>query len=91
MAQALPKIMPINELKNTAKISKTCKESDVPIIITKNGYGDMVLMSVELYEQTIAKLQAAMLINQSLDDIAGGAKPIAGKEFFDKMRAKYGE
>lgn len=48
-------------------------------------------MSVELYEQTIAKLQAAMLINQSLDDIAGGAIPIAGKEFFDKMRAKYGE
>lgn len=91
MAQVLPKIMPINELKNTAKISKTCKESDVPIIITKNGYGDMVLMSVELYEQTIAKLQAAMLINQSLGDIAGGAKPIAGKEFFDKMRAKYGE
>ena len=91
MAQVLPKIMPINELKNTAKISKTCKESDVPIIITKNGYGDMVLMSVELYEQTIAKLQAAMLINQSLDDIAVGAKPIAGKEFFNKMRAKYGE
>lgn len=30
MAQVLPKIMPINELKNTAKISKTCKESDVP-------------------------------------------------------------
>lgn len=64
----LPKILPINELKNTANISKICKESDSPIIITKNGYSDMVLMSVELYEQTIAKLQAAFLLNEALND-----------------------
>ena len=55
MMQSLPKVLPINELKNTAKITQTCKESKVPIVITKNGYGEMVLMSVELYEQTIAK------------------------------------
>lgn len=66
--QILPKILPINELKNTAKISKTCKESNSPIIITKNGYSDMVIMSVELYEQTIAKLQAAFLLNEALND-----------------------
>ncbi len=66
--QILPRILPINELKNTANISKICKESNVPIVITKNGYSDMVLMSVELYEQTIAKLQAAILINEALDN-----------------------
>lgn len=66
--EALPKILPINELKNTANISKICKESKTPIIITKNGYSDMVLMSVELYEQTIAKLQAAILLNEALND-----------------------
>ena len=38
----VPKVMPINELKNTGNISRICKESNVPIIITKNGYGDMV-------------------------------------------------
>ena len=64
----LPKILPINELKNTANISKKCKESETPIVITKNGYSDMVLMSVELYEQTIAKMQAAILINEALND-----------------------
>ena len=64
----LPKILPINELKNTANISKICKESKTPIVITKNGYSDMVLMSVELYEQTIAKMQAAILINEALND-----------------------
>ena len=66
--QILPKVMPINELKNTANISRICKESDVPIIITKNGYSDMVLMSVELYEQTMAKLQVAIKINEALND-----------------------
>ena len=66
--QVLPKILPINELKNTANISKICKESDTPIVITKNGYSDMVLMSVELYEKTIVKMQAAILINEALND-----------------------
>ena len=66
--EALPKILPINELRNTANISKICKESKTPIVITKNGYSDMVLMSVELYEQTIAKLQAAILLNEALND-----------------------
>lgn len=33
--EALPKILPINELKNTANISKICKESKTPIVITK--------------------------------------------------------
>ena len=66
--QVLPRILPINELKNTANISKICKESKTPIVITKNGYSDMVLMSVELYEQTIAKMQAAILINEALND-----------------------
>lgn len=66
--QILPKILPINELKNTANISKICKESETPIIITKNGYSDMVLMSIKLYEQTIEKTQAAILINEALND-----------------------
>lgn len=90
MMQSLPKVMPINELKNTAQITQTCKESKVPIVITKNGYGEMVLMSVELYEQTIAKIQASIMINNSLDELEGGAKSLNGKEFFGNMRTKYG-
>jgi len=66
--QVLPKILPINELKNTSKISKICKDSETPIVITKNGYSDMVLMSVEVYEQTFAKMQAAILLNEALND-----------------------
>lgn len=91
MSQILPKVIPINELKNTAKIAKTCKESEVPIVVTKNGYGEMVMMSVELYEQTFAKMQSALLINEGLDEIVGGAKGEDAALFFDRMRGKYAE
>ncbi|MDD3384048.1 MAG: type II toxin-antitoxin system Phd/YefM family antitoxin [Bacilli bacterium] len=45
------KIIPIRDLKDTSSISKLCKKSDEPIFITKNGYGDMVIMSLSLYEK----------------------------------------
>ena len=57
MTQPLPKILPVNELKNTASIMKTCQESPVPIVITKNGYAEAVMMSVKLYEEMFAKMQ----------------------------------
>ena len=46
----MPRIIPIRDLKDTAAISQMCSESKEPIYITKNGYGDMVLMSMKAYE-----------------------------------------
>ena len=43
-------IIPIKDLKNTGNISKMCANSNEPIYITKNGYGDMVIMSIKTYE-----------------------------------------
>lgn len=91
MTQPLPKILPVNELKNTASIMKTCQESPVPIVITKNGYGEAVMMSVKLYEEMFAKMQAAALINASLDEVENGAAPVSGTEFFGSMKTKYGK
>lgn len=90
MTQALPKILPVNELKNTANIMKICKESQVPIVITRNGYGEAVMMSIDLYEELFAKLQAA-LINEGIDEIEKGAKGMNADEFFERMNKKYGK
>ncbi|MCD7889870.1 MAG: type II toxin-antitoxin system Phd/YefM family antitoxin [Oscillospiraceae bacterium] len=87
---ALPKVIPINELKNTAKISQTCKESDVPIIVTKNGYSDMVLMSVDLYERQLAEAELAGIINEAIMEEENGVSWIDGDEFFASMKEKYG-
>ena len=47
----MPEIIPIRDLKNTNVISQRCHESQEPIFVTKNGYGDMVIMSMEAYER----------------------------------------
>lgn len=47
----MPKIIPITDLRNTTEISKICHEKDEPVFITKNGYGDLVIMSMEAYER----------------------------------------
>lgn len=52
----MPHIIPIKDLKNTAYISEMVREAEEPIYITKNGYGDMVIMSIELYERTMKRL-----------------------------------
>ena len=51
----MPQIIPIKDLKNTSDISDLCHTSQEPIFITKNGYGDMVIMSMETYENTVWK------------------------------------
>ncbi len=46
------KIRPITDLRNNfADISKTVHENHNPVILTKNGYGDMVVMSIEAFEK----------------------------------------
>lgn len=47
----MPQIIPIKDLKNTSEISDMCHKAGEPIYVTKNGYGDMVVMSMEIYEE----------------------------------------
>lgn len=89
--QALPKILPVNELKNTANIIKTCQESSVPIVITKNGYGEAVMMSVKLYEETFAKIQVAALLNAGVDEADLNVESQNSQTFLAEMKEKYGK
>lgn len=62
----MPQIRPITDLRNTNDISEACHAVREPIFITKNGYGDLVVMSMETYEQ-IAE-------NQYIDDAIAEAE-----------------
>ena len=53
----MPKIIPIRDLRDTGRMSQMCSESREPIFITKNGYGDMVIMSMAVYEESLARLE----------------------------------
>ena len=45
-------IRPVSDLRNNfADISKIVHETAQPVFLTKNGYGDMVVMSMEAFEK----------------------------------------
>lgn len=54
----MPNIIPIRDLKNTTKVSDMCHETDQPIFVTKNGYADAVIMSNEVYESQMKRIEA---------------------------------
>ncbi|MBR6329194.1 MAG: type II toxin-antitoxin system Phd/YefM family antitoxin [Lachnospiraceae bacterium] len=85
----MPQIMPIKDLKNTSSISELCHNSNEPIFITKNGYGDMVLMSMELFEATQKKWSVYSDIELSEQQIRDG-KTKDAREALSDMREKYG-
>jgi len=48
----MPHIRPVSDLRNKfTEISKIVHETAEPVFLTKNGYGDMVVMSIEAYEK----------------------------------------
>ena len=85
----MPTIIPIKELKNTSTISDICHSVNEPIFITKNGYGDMVLMSMETYENYIHRQQIYRELEISEQQIIDG-KTMDAKDSVKKLREKYG-
>ncbi len=65
----MPQIIPIKDLKDTAAISEMCSNSNEPIFVTKNGYGEMVIMSISLYEQYMRKLEVYSKIEEAEQDL----------------------
>ena len=82
----MPQIRPITDLRNTNEISDVCHTVNEPIFITKNGYGDMVVMSFQAYE----KLQFESEIYFKLKEAELQAKQtnqrFSHKEVFDSIR-----
>lgn len=83
----MQQIIPIKELKDTTKISELCHASSEPIYITKNGYGDMVVMSMETYEATIRRDQIYKELEISERQVAEG-KTRPAKEALADLRVK---
>ncbi|NLO41108.1 MAG: type II toxin-antitoxin system Phd/YefM family antitoxin [Ruminiclostridium sp.] len=84
----MPQIIPIRDLKNTTEISKMCKEADGPIYITKNGYGDMVIMSIEMYEKSLFITDVYNKLTAAEIQVAEG-KLMDADESLKKVREKY--
>ncbi|GAB6153605.1 prevent-host-death protein [Desulfosporosinus burensis] len=85
----MPQIRPITDLRNTNEISEICHKLDQPIFITKNGYGDLVVMSIETYERQLAIVDVYKKLAEAESQIAQGMPLLDGEEVFKKLRDKY--
>lgn len=85
----MPRIIPIRDLKNTSAISQMCSESNEPVYITKNGYGDMVVMSMKAYEEKLFMADVYAKLAEAESDIKEG-KVSDAREGLRTLRDKYG-
>ncbi len=77
----MPRIRPISDLRNNANdISEICHQTREPIFITKNGVGDMVVMSMETYERQQALINLYVKLAEAEEEILNGAE---GEDFFE--------
>jgi len=84
----MPKIIPIRDLKNTSVISQMCHESDEPIFVTKNGYGDMVIMSMKIYEEKMFMSDVYRKLNAAEEQLTE-EKILDGDESLKSIKEKY--
>jgi prevent-host-death family protein len=84
----MPMIRPSADLRNNYnEISNICHEYSEPVFITKNGTGDLAVMSMETYEFITGKMELYSLLNEGLEQADNGkVKPM--KEALENIRQK---
>ena len=84
----MPTIRPSADLRNKYnEISEFCHEYPEPVFITRNGTGDLAVMSMETYEALAGKLELYTLIEEGLTQVKKGrVKPM--KEAIKSIREK---
>ena len=71
----MPSIRPISELRNSAnEISDFCRQTREPVYITRNGTGDMVILSMEEFERQQALIDLYGKLAIAEQEIADGAE-----------------
>ena len=83
----MPNIRPISDLRNNSnEISEFCRSTREPVFITKNGVGDMVIMSIDMYEHQQAQLDLYAKLAEAEAEIASGVEGADFFEFAKKLR-----
>jgi prevent-host-death family protein len=85
----MPLIRPISDLRNRAmEISELCHSEDQPVFITRNGKGDMVVMSQAHYERFQRRLEVYHKLGEAEFLDASGEQGITHEKLMKKLREK---
>ena len=83
----MPIIKPISDLRNKSnEISKLARISNEPIFITKNGEGDLVVMSMTHYSKMQLKLELLSKLSVAQDQRISGDKGRTLKQVMTNIR-----
>jgi PHD/YefM family antitoxin component YafN of YafNO toxin-antitoxin module len=64
----MPVIRPSSDLRNNYnEISQFCHQYNEPVYITKNGQGDLAVMSIETFERLVGKLELYKLLDEGIE------------------------
>lgn len=64
----MPLIRPSSDLRNNYnEISQFCHQYGEPVYITKNGQGDLAVMSIETYERLVGRFELYKLLDEGID------------------------
>lgn len=85
----MPQIRPITDLRNTTEISELCHARREPLFITKNGYGDLVVMSIEAYEEMIETARTDAAISEAEKEYATEGVLLDAREALSSLRRKH--
>lgn len=85
----MPQIRPVSDLRNNfAEISKIVHESREPVFLTKNGYGDMVVMSIEQYEKIQLENDIFIKLKEAELELEPPMQGIATRRFSEKQGSR---
>jgi prevent-host-death family protein len=83
----MPIIKPISDLRNKSnEISKLAHNSNEPIYITKNGEGDLVVMSINHYSNMQLKLELLSKLSVAQNQKANGDSGTSLKQVMINIR-----
>ena len=84
-------IRPVSDLRNNfADISKTVHETAQPVFLTKNGYGDMVVLSMEAFENLQFESEVYFKLQEAEREAEMTDKRYSSKEVLQAMKSAIG-
>lgn len=85
----MPIIKPISDLRNKFnEISDICHKEGEPVFITRNGEGDMVVMSLATYERQQTLIDLYEKLGEAESESISSTKRYSHEEVMEKLRAK---
>lgn len=85
----MPHIRPVSDLRNNfSEISKIVHETLEPVFLTKNGYGDMVVMSIEAYERKLFESEIYFKLKEAELEKKSTEKRYSHEEVFSDLKSR---